>query len=580
MAIEEVKRVEIIGLAKHRQKTLDYLHELGVMHLSSRESAQNTHDLPRAQALARLSETATILLQLKHYEELLAPHLKKVKVRPHKQSYPEAVASMQTLQKELYLLEELAKERQELLEELKRLEAKKAILEELPFDISRSMLESRHTKVLLFKGERPDLPGSVIVEHEYTLVQMTQHEYQKHAKNLRDALDLSVIEESISADGRKDRRQYAEDKARLETLEGQLRELARIHLDEVFRLKEKFTMYRERYEKTSYMLATKSTFALQGYMPSQTLREIDPPIPLHIRELDAKEDIPVKLKHKPYVKHFGFITKMFGLPQYGGIDPTVYLSIFIPFFFGFMFSDVGYGLLVIIVAIALLSGSSTRTPVVRDAGVVLAVCGISTMIFGAFFGSFFGNLFGFTPLLFDPFQNAQTILITALVIGLVHINLGLLLAVRKNTIGVLSLWLLQLGGAALALGMGGISWILLGGAFALFIYKNKLMGLMDITGFVGTWFSYARLLALALATGGIALGINIIGNLLGNIPYIGSVLLIVVLIAGHLFNFALNILGSSIHSVRLHYIEFFSQFYEAGGKPFVVFRTKKVQEEL
>jgi vacuolar-type H+-ATPase subunit I/STV1 len=582
MAIEKVKRVEIIGLAKHRQKTLDYLHQLGVMHLSSQESAKNTHELPRAQALDRLSEVARLLLTIKGYDEILSPFQKKVKVFSQQQTYAQAKQSVESVKEKLSFVPELAKERTELLEEITRLDKKRELLEPLPFDISKDMLSAKFSKTLLFEGEHEDLPGTKIIEFDYTLLQCSQAQYIKHEKLYasRNPLDLSVIEESISLDGIKDRKKYAQDKAQLEAVENQLKDLAVDNLSEVRRLKNEFTMYRERYEKTSFMLATQQTFSLQGYVPVNVLKRLDPPIPLHITELEQEKDIPVKLSHVPYVKHFAFITRMFGLPLYGQIDPTVYLSIFIPLFFGFMFSDIGYGLLVVMISIALLAKSSTDAPVLRNAGVVLAVCGISTMVFGALFGSFFGNLFGLTPLLFDPFANAQTILITSLVVGLVHINLGLALALRKNTIGVLSIWLLQLGGAALFLGLGSISWIILGASFALFIYKSKLMGLMEITGFIGTWFSYARLLALALATGGIALGINIIGNLVGGLPYVGTVLLIFVLIVGHLFNFALNILGSSIHSVRLHYIEFFSQFYEAGGKPFVAFTTKKVQEEL
>lgn len=582
MAVETVKRVEIVGLSKHREKTLDFLHELGVMHLSSYESMQNKHSLVRSDSLPKLSSVAQSLLTLKWYSDVLSPYTVKPLIRQKWTSYEQNCKDYTVLQKALSELDFLVSKKNDLEEDIARLDAKKKILEPIPFDIHRDMLDTQFCKTFVFEGEYDDFKGTKMIDHGYTVLQVSNalFERQKKLISSRNPIDLSIIEVSSSVDGQKDRAQYDDDALQLREVTEKLRQASSSYLGEVLRLQEQFALYRERYEKTSYMLATDTTFVLQGYLPAGVLQQIDPPVPLHISEIEKENDVPVKLKHAPYVKHFAFITRMFGLPVYKSIDPTVYLSIFIPLFFGFMFSDIGYGILVLLVAGALLFKATSRTPILKNAGVVLSICGVSTIIFGALFGAFFGNLFAISPLLFDPFQNAQAILITSLAIGLVHINLGLILAFRKNTVGVLSLWFLQIGSAMLALGMGQLSWLVLGASFALFIYKNKLMGLMDITAFAGTWFSYARLLALALATGGIALGINIIGNLVGGIPFIGTVLLILVLIIGHLFNFALNILGSSIHSVRLHYIEFFSQFYEAGGKPYVAFTTKKVQDEL
>jgi V/A-type H+-transporting ATPase subunit I len=280
---------------------------------------------------------------------------------------------------------------------------------------------------------------------------------------------------------------------------------------------------------------------------------------------------------------------MFGYPPYRGIDPTIFVSIFLPLFFGFMFSDVGYGILLLFVSLLLLVKATPRKKIVYDSGFVLLICSLSTILFGIFFGSFFGNLFGFSPLLFDPFKNAKTVLITALVLGLLHLNVGILLSILSNLekkdyraiiTGNLSIVFLELGVALLFLESTALGILALLMSGILFIANTGIMGLMDITGFVGTWFSYARLLALSLATGGIALGINIMAEQLNHIALLGPILFILLLIFGHLFNFAMNVLGSSIHSVRLHYIEFFSQFYEGGGTPFTPYTTKKTKDTL
>jgi V/A-type H+-transporting ATPase subunit I len=117
-----------------------------------------------------------------------------------------------------------------------------------------------------------------------------------------------------------------------------------------------------------------------------------------------------------------------------------------------------------------------------------------------------------------------------------------------------------------------VAFVVLGIAIAILLKEKSFFGLMDITGYFGTWFSYARLLALSLATAGVALAINIIASKAQAFGKVGMVLWLVILVVGHLFNFALNILGCTIHAARLHYVEFFSFFYESGGYEFNPFK--------
>jgi V/A-type H+-transporting ATPase subunit I len=102
------------------------------------------------------------------------------------------------------------------------------------------------------------------------------------------------------------------------------------------------------------------------------------------------------------------------------------------------------------------------------------------------------------------------------------------------------------------------------------------IGFFDITGYLGDWLSYARLLALGLATTGMALAFNVVSELIGEmIPIIGIVITIILLIMSHLVNMVLQALGAGVHSLRLQYVEFFNRFYEGGGRNFSPFQIKR-----
>jgi V/A-type H+-transporting ATPase subunit I len=81
-------------------------------------------------------------------------------------------------------------------------------------------------------------------------------------------------------------------------------------------------------------------------------------------------------------------------------------------------------------------------------------------------------------------------------------------------------------------------------------------------------------MALGMVTGGIAVTVNVIAWMVLGIPVVGIVLALIVLLIGHTYNIAVNILGAFVHSLRLNYVEFFPRFYAGGSGPFLPFREK------
>jgi V/A-type H+-transporting ATPase subunit I len=80
--------------------------------------------------------------------------------------------------------------------------------------------------------------------------------------------------------------------------------------------------------------------------------------------------------------------------------------------------------------------------------------------------------------------------------------------------------------------------------------------------------SYCRLLALGLTTGILAVSFNMIAGMLWDIPAVGPVLTVLVLVLAHVFNFMINVLGAFVHAMRLLFVEWFGRFYEGGGRAF------------
>jgi vacuolar-type H+-ATPase subunit I/STV1 len=109
------------------------------------------------------------------------------------------------------------------------------------------------------------------------------------------------------------------------------------------------------------------------------------------------------------------------------------------------------------------------------------------------------------------------------------------------------------------------------------LIKNVMWGLYTLyggTSFLGVVLSYIRLMALGMVTAGIAMAINTIAWMVIKIPIVGIILALIILIFGHAYNIAINILGAFVHSLRLNYVEFFPRFFTGGGEKFSPFQRE------
>ena len=269
-------------------------------------------------------------------------------------------------------------------------------------------------------------------------------------------------------------------------------------------------------------------------------------------------------------------------------------------FYGLMMADMGYGLIMILAAVVAMKKIKPRKGSLSFCQLLL-YCGISTFVMGILTGGFFGDAlaqigkitgkpdgWGELWCLFSPMTDVMTVLIGAMVLGLIHLNVGMVIsAVEKvkngDAAGAFweegSLWVILIGAVMMALklgNVGGVPVVLVLGCVMLFYggsrgakgIGGKIISLFStlyntVTGWFGDILSYSRIMALMLAGSVIAQVFNMLAAMPDNV-----VAFLIISMLGNAMNFGLNLLGCCVHDLRLQCLEFFNKFYVDGGKPF------------
>ncbi|WP_297825263.1 V-type ATP synthase subunit I [uncultured Methanobrevibacter sp.] len=397
----------------------------------------------------------------------------------------------------------------------------------------------------------------------------------------------------------------------------ELRAVAEQWDDEILALKEQLENEKEKNEILSSFVQTKDAYVLEAWVPVKDTEKVEQLVEkssdghcaFETIEVEGTEDenVPILQQNGWYAKPFEYLVDMYAPVRYNAMDPTIFVAITFPFFFGFCLTDAVYGLVVSAIGVVLLRGLGKVKESMRSFGWILIWSGLWAVILGlltnGFIGDFPERIAGFRlPTVFAPveaFVHPDTILLIAIGVGLIYTNIGFILGAINNlrygnvkdAIGSQICWfvfeagiiLLALGFMMPAIGMIGmvLGGILILATIGMLVWANGAYGVMDIFGYMGDVLSYARLLALCLATGGIAMTVNILAQMLNNmVPYAGIVLAIFIFIFGHIANFAFQVLGAFINALRLNYVEFFSQFFMEGKGKFDAFKAKRTFTKL
>lgn len=321
-----------------------------------------------------------------------------------------------------------------------------------------------------------------------------------------------------------------------------------------------------------------------------------------------EDDAPILLKNNKFARLFEPIGGLFTNPVYGEIDLTPFFAPFFMLFFGMCLGDAGYGLFMLVVAII------AKRKYVKMKSILSLVqwLALGTVIFGVLTGTFFGIELSTVDVPFlerfkEMFLDQNQLFALALIVGAIQIVFGMFVKAANeirqwgfmHAITTFSWLLLILGSGVFYLlstregmsvefmGLGHKIMLGIAGIGILFFnspgknpFVNFGLGLWGIynmiTGLFGDILSYIRLFALGLSSA-------ILGNVFNSlafgmspdIPVVGAIVTIIILVAGHSINLFMAALGSLVHPMRLTFVEFYKNSgFTGGGKSYEPFQKK------
>ena len=659
-----MRKIRIVTLEKYVAPTVDALHESGLVQVSDiSESIQQDPELAELVAPAKATpytgKLSSLLMKTNGISELLGDSLSEG--HGLKDTLMSFISPDVPVQKEVEALstEDFIKKAEDTLAQV---ESKTSVIEGKLSALDTETSELKSNKSLANRLSNFDMDLALLKDSKYTSTTVgrinaeSSSEIKNELSKLTDELEIFTVPmddkegeiitvvtlKEFSDDVYSTLRKFDFEKIEIGDVEGtpqqiisnadsrlltidseraavkkELKAVAEQWDDEILALKEQLENEKEKNEILSSFVQTNDAYVLEAWVPVKDTEKVEQLVEksseghcafetIEVEGTDD-EDVPVLQQNGWYSKPFEYLVDMYSPVRYNAMDPTIFVAITFPFFFGFCLTDAIYGLIVSAIGVVLLKGLGKVKESMHSFGWILIWSGLWAFILGmitnGFIGDFPERIAGFRlPTVYGPveaFKNPQNILIIAIAIGLLYVNIGFILGAinnlrygrKKEAIGSQLCWfvfeagiiLLALGYMMPAIGMIGyiLGGILVLVTIGLLIWANGAYGVMDIFGFMGDVLSFARLLALCLATGGIAMTVNILAVMVnGMVPFVGIILAIIVFFGGHIANFAFQVLGAFINALRLNYVEFFAQFFEEGKGKFEAFKAKRTFTKL
>jgi len=287
---------------------------------------------------------------------------------------------------------------------------------------------------------------------------------------------------------------------------------------------------------------------------------------------------PSTLQNPWWAKPFEIFTRMLGTPDRDEADPSWILALLTPLLFGYMFSDVGQGLVLLLAGVLL----KKRWPLMR----ILIANGASAMLFGFVFGSVFGREDLIPALWLHPIEQPLPVLMVPLIGGVIIMLAGLILNAAEARwrgewlrwlridapvivlyIGIVSAFMISAAFAKLII-LSALTWFIIG---SLLQAEGKLMAALAAAGsLIETMIqlllntvSFVRVGAFALAHAGLSMAFSIMADNVNSM-----LLMLLIMLLGNTIVIVLEGLVVAIQTTRLILFEFFIRFLQANGRVF------------
>ncbi len=355
---------------------------------------------------------------------------------------------------------------------------------------------------------------------------------------------------------------------------------------------------------------------ITGYIPKTTEEEVVSAVKARVGERILMEVRPPKkgdptpptaLKGSKLTMAFQSLLCTYGHPEYGQLNPTNFFALTYMIMFGFMFGDVGQGLVLLLGGLLLTRGGIKALERFRSTGPFLMGIGLTATIFGFLYGSLFGSEEILPALWVRPMEDVTTFLFMGVLVGTIMLSAGMIMKILNlvregdpfkvffHEYGVLSTllyWSALGGGVLIFLGKKDTGSLLLVGGAVLLVLKvlaplilgkalsrkvntvETVFGVFEVilTFFTNT-LSFARLSAFTLAHGALGAAVCQIANITGELTS-GYSLPLLVMIFGNALVILLEGMVAGIQALRLEFYEILPKFFSGGGAQYKPMKFK------
>lgn len=618
--IVSMQKVEIVGRLSALNDVLDRLQQTGRVHL-------DTIRREEVEPVSLTDSERALLGRLRHQHRLLQEIAKDFPLSPAPRGFRDGVDTWlprleelsETLSRELQARHRLLDEQADLKNYAQALEVLTANLSPeatpLVFTISRaektgsvrlardllaelgvedgdriSVVEMRGERVLLLVQVPPDLAETAHARFREEGFADLRLPVAYESGQFRQALQAVL-----------DRLQ--EIPRELETVESRVKALLQKEGDFLSRAWRSILDWIAFYEaKERFPRKTRWSFVIQGWVPKRDVPSLVNDLKQTYGDqvvITARDPLPQEYPHVPVilegpalVRPIQKVLPLYSPPVYGTIDPSGYLLMFWPVFFGFMLGDAGYGALGALLFLFLLGRA--RSALLKSVAQLYLWAMFWSIVFGILYGEVFGDLgtrvLGLQPIMMHRIHEVGALLAISVLFGIIQVLLGLALGVVNHSrlghrdhalteafrfvglVGLVFMVILPILSVVVRVPLP--FWPFFYGGLALFLIAA--VGVVKFHGFVapieilsamGNVFSYARLMAVGLASAILGEVANILAGMTG---FVLTVALVGVLF--HLMNTFLGIFDPTVQGTRLHLVEFFSKFYYPNGVLYQPFR--------